>query len=85
MRFIRGKLLLFYWDPGKNGHGNLPEVLQLSAIRPEDAISNFGFEPRNHSWVRSGVTHGVNVIEGIKLSMHAAFVDVMSGQLRFLG
>jgi hypothetical protein len=35
--------------------------------------------------VRSGVTHGVNVIEGMKLSMHAAFVDVMSGQLRFLG
>lgn len=35
--------------------------------------------------VRSGVTRKVKVIGGIKLSIHAAFVDVMSGQLRFLG
>jgi hypothetical protein len=35
--------------------------------------------------VRSGVTRMVNVIGGIKLNIHAAFVDVMSGQLRFLG
>jgi hypothetical protein len=35
--------------------------------------------------VRSGVTQKVNVNEGIKLSIHAAFIEALSGQLRFLG
>ncbi|MDQ1314707.1 MAG: hypothetical protein QG662_816 [Pseudomonadota bacterium] len=35
--------------------------------------------------VRSGVTQKVNVDEGRKHSIHAAPIEVMSGQLRFLG
>jgi hypothetical protein len=35
--------------------------------------------------VRSGATQTVNVIEGKKSSIHAAFLKVTSGQLRFLG
>lgn len=35
--------------------------------------------------VRSGLTHQVNGIEGTKSCIHAAFVRMMSGQLRFLG
>jgi hypothetical protein len=35
--------------------------------------------------VRSVFTQQVKTIEGRKLSVHAAFVSVASGQLRFLG
>ena len=35
--------------------------------------------------VRSGVTRQVNPIEGGKLSIHAVFLEVASGQLPFLG
>jgi hypothetical protein len=35
--------------------------------------------------VRSGLTQKVNLIEGKKSSIHAAFLKVASGQLRFLG
>jgi hypothetical protein len=35
--------------------------------------------------MRSALTQWVNVIEGKKSSIHAAFLKVTSGQLRFLG
>jgi hypothetical protein len=35
--------------------------------------------------VRSVLTQQVKIIEGEKFSVHAAFVSVVSGQLRFLG
>jgi hypothetical protein len=35
--------------------------------------------------MRSGFTNTVNVIEGMKVSIHAVFTAMASGQLRFTG